>query len=255
MTDVESHHDSRAGHSYSFSRIVNPTPGAPPASGILYLHGFNSGSASWKAALVREACGVLGLACETPHLPPDPERAMALAEERRQALGPCPLVVGSSMGGFLATLLAERHGLRAVLINPAVAPARLIDEWLDQTFTNPYSGERFRVTPDQGEALRRMTPEHVDPARYRLLLGTADERLVCQEAFTLYRGASTILHPGGDHNFSALHRYLPAILAWGGHRLAADDVAPPPPAPSFSEPSFSESSSSPSPQKRRSDDP
>lgn len=169
---------------------------------------------------------------------------MALAEQRRQQLGSCPLVVGSSMGGFMATLIAERHGLRAVLINPAVAPARLIADWLDETFTNPYSGEQFRVTIAQGEYLEAVTPERVEPSRYRLLLGTADERLDCREAFTLYRGASTILHPGGDHNFSALHRYLPAILAWGGHRLAADAVAPPPPAPSASEPS-----SSPSPQQ------
>jgi predicted esterase YcpF (UPF0227 family) len=226
------------------SPASSTVPGIRPASGVLYLHGFNSGSASWKAALVREACAVLDLPCESPSLPPDPERAMALAEERRQRLGSCPLVVGSSMGGFMATLIAERHGLRAVLINPAVAPARLIADWLDEAFTNPYSGEQFRVTIAQGEYLEAVTPERVEPSRYRLLLGTADERLDCREAFTLYRGASTILHPGGDHNFSALHRYLPAILAWGGHRLAADAVAPPPPAPSASEPS-----SSPSPQQ------
>lgn len=243
MTATDNHHDTSAGHPYSISRILEPmsssvsnpvlssAPSIKPASGVLYLHGFNSGSASWKAALVREACDMLGLPCETPHLPLDPEQAIALAEERRQALGPCPLVVGSSMGGFMATLLAERHGLRAVLINPAVAPARLVTDWLGQTFTNPYSGEQFVVTVAQGEVLAMMTPERVDPARYRLLLGTADERLDCQEAFDLYRGASTILHPGGEHNFSALHDYLPAIFAWGGHRLAADAVAPPPPAP------------------------
>ncbi|HSH48198.1 MAG TPA: YqiA/YcfP family alpha/beta fold hydrolase [Halomonas sp.] len=214
------------------------------ASGVLYLHGFNSGSASWKAALVRDACALLNLPCESPSLPPDPERALALAEQRRQRLGACPLVVGSSMGGFMATVLAERHALRAVLINPAVAPARLIADWLDQTFTNPYSGEQFSVSAAQGEALRRMTPARVDPARYRLLLCTADERLDSREAFALYRGASTVLHPGGDHNFSALHRYLPAILAWGGHRLAADAVAPPPPPPLYSA-----ASSSPAPQQ------
>lgn len=224
---------------------VYPAASSRPASGVLYLHGFNSGSASWKAALVREACAVLGLPCESPNLPPDPEQAIALAEQRRQRLGPCPLVVGSSMGGFMATLLAERHGLRAVLINPAVAPARLVAEWLGETFTNPYSGEQFSVTESQGEYLGKVTPVRVDPARYRLLLCTADERLDSQDAFDLYRGASTILHPGGDHNFSVLYRYLPAILAWGGHLLAADAVAPPPPPPSTTALSESTSSSSP----------
>lgn len=226
------------------SPVSCPVSPPRPASGVLYLHGFNSGSASWKAALVRDACALLNLPCESPSLPPDPERALALAEARRQRLGACPLVVGSSMGGFMATVLAERHDLRAVLINPAVAPARLIADWLDETFTNPYSGEQFRVTVAQGEYLEAVTPERVEPLRYRLLLGTADERLDCREAFALYRGASTVLHPGGDHNFSALHRYLPAVLAWGGHRLAASAVAPPPPPPLYSA-----ASSSPSPQQ------
>lgn len=210
---------------------VSPEVSEPPSTGVLYLHGFNSGSASWKAALVRDACAVLGLPCATPNLPPDPQRALALAEQQLERLGSCPLVAGASLGGFMSTLLAERHGLRAVLINPAVAPARLVADWLGQVFSNPYSGEQFEVTESQGEYLASVTPARVDPARYRLLLCSADERLDSQDAFALYRGASTILHPGGDHNFSMLHRYLPAVLAWGGHALAADAVASPPPPP------------------------
>lgn len=223
---------------------VSPDVSETPASGVLYLHGFNSGSASWKAALVREACAVLGLPCATPDLPPDPERALALAEQQLERLGSCPLVMGSSLGGFMATVLAERHGLRAVLINPAVAPARLVADWSGQIFTNPYSGKQFSVTRGQGSYLAAVTPSRVDSRRYRLLLCTADERLNSQDAFDLYRGASTILHPGGDHNFSMLHRYLPAVLAWGGHALAADAVAPPPPPPSAGSIQFAPQSSS-----------
>lgn len=197
-----------------------------PASGVLYLHGFNSGSASPKAALMRAACEALGLPRETPHLAHRPGAALAQAEACLSRLGACPLLVGSSMGGFLATLLAERHGLPAVLVNPAVAPAGLVADWIDTAFVNPYTEETFVVKAAHREELAALTPVHVTPARYLLLLGTADETLDCRDAFVFYQGARTILHPGGDHGFSALADYLPAVLAHGGHALAPGTVRP-----------------------------
>ncbi|TDR50873.1 hypothetical protein DFP85_12137 [Halomonas ventosae] len=191
----------------------------PAASGVLYLHGFNSGSASPKAALVRQACAWLGLACATPQLPHRPAAALALAESRLARLGPRPLVAGSSMGGFLATLVAERYDLAGVLINPAVAPAGLVADWVGERFDNAYTGERFAIDAAHLEELEALTPERVTGERYLLLLGTADETLDPAEAFALYRGARTILHPQGDHGLAALADYLPALLAHGGHSL------------------------------------
>lgn len=193
----------------------------PAASGVLYLHGFNSGSGSPKAGLVREACAWLGLPCATPQLPHRPRAALACAEARLAELGPAPLVVGSSMGGFLATLIAERHDLSGALINPAVAPATLVAGWVGQRFDNAYTGERFAIEPAHLEELEALTPGRVTAERYLLLLGTADETLDPRRAFALYRGARAILHPRGDHGFAALADYLPAILAHGGHALAA----------------------------------
>ncbi|SEL90825.1 YqiA/YcfP family alpha/beta fold hydrolase [Halomonas daqiaonensis] len=189
------------------------------ASGVLYLHGFNSGSGSPKAVLVRDACASLGLPCTTPQLPHRPAAALTLAESRLDELGERPLVMGSSMGGFLATLIAERHDLAGVLINPAVHPARLVADWLGERFDNAYTGERFAIEAAHLDELEALTPERVTAERYLLLLGTADETLDPAEAFALYRGARTLLHPQGDHGFAALADYLPAVLAHGGHRL------------------------------------
>ncbi|WP_275288563.1 YqiA/YcfP family alpha/beta fold hydrolase [Halomonas elongata] len=196
-----------------------------PASGVLYLHGFNSGSASPKATLMRVACERLSLPCATPQLPHRPEQALAEAEACLDELGRAPMVVGSSMGGFLATLIAERHDLPAVLINPAVSPARLVMSWIGEAFVNPYNGEHFRVEEAHHQALEALTPERVEARRYLLLLGTADETLGARDAWAFYRGATSILHPGGDHGFSALADYLPAILAHGGHALPSGAVA------------------------------
>lgn len=200
--------------------MLRPDCRAKPASGVLYLHGFNSGVDSPKAVWVREACAHLGLACDTPQLPHRPADALALAESRLAELGPAPLLAGSSMGGFLATCLAERHDLRAALINPAVAPARLVSDWVDEVFVNATTGERFTVGPTHLAELAALTPTRVTaPERYLLLLGTADEVLDPADAFALYRGARTLLHPGADHGFAALAGHLSALLAHGGHAL------------------------------------
>lgn len=196
-----------------------------PAGGVLYLHGFNSGSDSPKAQLMRAACQRLGsrdapLPCRTPQLSHRPREALASAEAALAELGDDTLLVGSSMGGFLASVLAERHDLPAVLINPAVTPARLVDDWLGQDFVNPYSGERFTIEAGHRDELTSLVPERLTPARYLLLLGTADETLDCRDAFQAYRGCRTLIEPGGDHGFSHLAAYLPAVLAHGGHAFA-----------------------------------
>jgi predicted esterase YcpF (UPF0227 family) len=199
--------------------MLTPPVSATMATGVLYLHGFNSGTDSPKAVWMREACRRLGLPCESPQLPHRPLKAMALAEQLLEGLGESPLVVGSSMGGFLATCLSERFGLSAALINPAVAPERLVGDWIGTDFINDYTLERFTVTAAHQEDLVGLSLGSVTPSSYLLLLGTADETLPPQEAFAFYRGARTILHPGGDHGFSQLRHYLPAILAHGGHVL------------------------------------
>ena len=193
-------------------------------SGLLYLHGFNSGYGSPKSVLMRSACAALALPCETPQLPHRPAAALKLAEERLATLGPNPLLVGSSMGGFLVTCLAERYDLSAVLINPAVRPAWLVREWLGETLVNDHTGERFTVEAVHGEELTQLTPQSICPERYLLLLGTADETLDPADAYALYRGARTVVHPAGDHVFSMLESYLPAIFAHGGLQLAPEGI-------------------------------
>ena len=205
--------------------MLRPAAATSAASGVLYLHGFNSGSASPKARLVAQACGMLEagpLPCATPQLPHRPAAALALAESLLATLGPQPLLVGSSMGGFLASCLAEWHDLRAVLINPAVRPAGLVESWLGEAFVNQYTGERFSIEGTHRDELAGLTPARLEPSRYLVLLGTADETLDPRDGAAAYRGAAMILQPGGDHGFSALGEYLPALFAHGGHRLAPE---------------------------------
>ena len=118
-----------------------------PAPSLVYIHGFNSSPASFKAGVLRDVFERAGAGdrLHTPALPPEPRRAMATLEATLAAAGPCALL-GSSLGGFYATWLAEHHDLRAVLVNPAVRPWRLLDKYTGINH-NYHSGEAYQFDP------------------------------------------------------------------------------------------------------------
>jgi uncharacterized protein len=99
----------------------------PFVTHLLYLHGFRSSPRSTKArqveARVRQRHP--GVTWWCPQLPPSPAAAMAMVMKgiegwpREQMAA-----IGSSLGGFYATWVAQSCECRAVLLNPAVHPAR-----------------------------------------------------------------------------------------------------------------------------------
>jgi len=188
---------------------------AQPA--ILYIHGFNSSPLSQKASQLSAAMQRVGLAerLRVPELHHHPHRAIAQLEQCIDELGR-PLLVGSSLGGYYATHLAERHGLKALLINPAVLPHRLFDGYLGAQ-TNLYTGEVWELTHDHVAALAELeTPPPVDPARYQVWLQTGDETLDYRRAADFYKGCALRIQAGGDHGFQGFEERLPALLAFAG---------------------------------------
>ena len=125
---------------------------------ILYIHGFNSAPESKKATQLISVMQRMGLAeqLRVPALHHHPREAMAQLQAAISQLGR-PLLVGSSLGGYYATWLAEQHGLKALLVNPAVSPHRMFDGYLG-TQTNHYSGQTWDLTHDHVQALRGECP-------------------------------------------------------------------------------------------------
>lgn len=187
------------------------------SAAILYLHGFRSSPASWKVRRLAEYMADKGLggrfAC--PALSHVPHLAVAQAEALIGAAdGPLTLV-GSSLGGFYATWLAERHDLQAVLINPAVlAPLSLADHLGTQT--NLHTGETFEFTAGHIAELQALEVARITPARYLLLLETGDAVLDYRHALARYAGCRQIVLDGGDHGFTRFPDFLPQILEFGG---------------------------------------
>lgn len=186
-------------------------------SGCLYLHGFLSSPASEKAQQMLalfDAHPELGEIC-APFIHFDPQDAIALAEaellllkQRHERVW----IVGSSLGGFYATYLAEKHQVPAVLINPAVRPFELFRHYLGE-HTHYHTGETYLLEAHhltQLEALNTATI--TSPEQLLLLLQTADETLDYRHAAELYRACPAWLEGGGDHSFQRFMARTPEIL-------------------------------------------
>lgn len=184
---------------------------------ILYIHGLNSSPVSQKASQLSAALEKLGMAerLRVPALHHHPRQAIAQLEACLAELGR-PLLVGSSLGGYYATHLAERHGLKALLINPAVTPHRRFDGYLGPQ-TNLYSGEVWDLTDDHVTALAELeTAPPQDAERYQVWLQTGDETLDYRDAAQFYRRCALRIQAGGDHGFQGFAERLPALLAFAG---------------------------------------
>ena len=183
---------------------------------IIYLHGFRSSPASLKARLLSEHLSRQGLGdrfwCES--LPVSPRLAIECVEHAIRSAAAPPVLIGSSLGGYYATYLAERHDLRAMLINPATDAARTLAPCMGQQ-THLYSGEVFDFTQahiDELAALR--VPVLAKPERFWLVVETGDELLDYREAVTRHAGARQTVFEGGDHSLRHFPELLDAIVAF-----------------------------------------
>jgi len=124
-------------------------------------------------------------------------------------------LVGSSLGGHYATAAAERHGLRAVLVNPAIRPHVLLAPHLGPQ-TNLHTGARYELMQHHLDAWAAQDVAQITlPERYLLIVAMGDEVLDSRVALEKYRGAMHIVHPGGDHGFAEFARYLDAVIDFG----------------------------------------
>ena len=128
-----------------------------------------------------------------------------LAERER------PCLVGSSLGGFYATSLAEKHELRAVLVNPAVRPYELLLGYVGRQ-KNLYSAAEYEFSEQHLAELRALEVERVTPERYLVVVTTGDEVLDYRQALAKYDGAEHIVVEGGDHGFGDFHRCIGRVL-------------------------------------------
>lgn len=189
---------------------------------IVYLHGFRSSPASIKATRLSEAVAALPAdirpRLHVPELVHRPAQAIAgVSDWVDRHADPATLTfIGSSLGGYYATHLAERYGARAAMINPTIRPYDDLRPWLGVQ-TNLYSGAEFEVLPAHFDELLALKVARITrPQRYFLLVETGDEVLDWREAVAFYGGAQQYVHGGGDHAFTRFVEQIPALLRFAG---------------------------------------
>lgn len=190
-------------------------PPSPPTH-LLYLHGFRSSPQSFKA---RRLAAWLAqhrpdVTWWCPQLPPSPREAMALVQGGTAGWpAGSSAVLGSSLGGFYATVVAESTGWPAVLMNPAVDPARDLAAYIGEQTAFHDPAEHFYFRAEFVDELRALTPQAITrPERYFAVIAKGDELLSWQEMSGRYAGAHIRLLEGSDHALSDFDDHLPHIL-------------------------------------------
>ncbi len=191
-----------------------------PTTHLLYLHGFRSSPQSAKASLLATylARHHPEVHWWCPQLPPSPRAAMELV---RQGIADWPqarmAVVGSSLGGYYASWVAQQSRCASVLLNPAVDPARDLVRYIGEQSAWHDPSQHFYFRPEYVEELRALDTRGLSPAGPELaVIAKGDELLDWREMVGRYPQAKLLLLEGSDHGLSDFAEHLPAVLEFLG---------------------------------------
>lgn len=189
---------------------------------ILYLHGFRSSPQSMKARLMAAHFARTEHRFICPQLPASPASAMDLACEFIEDRGDAArdwAVIGSSLGGYYATHLAERYGCRAALLNPAVRPDLGLGAHVG-VLTAFHSDEPFEFKLEYLDELAALRVAQItQPERYYLLAATGDEVLDWREMRDHYLGAKQHIIDGSDHSIGEFADHVDEVALFCTARL------------------------------------
>ena len=182
---------------------------------LVYAHGFKSSSKSRKALQLGEY--LRAHHAEVRFLTPDlsfrPTQAISQLQWHCLGIAPEKLtIVGSSLGGFYAVVLAEKLGCRAVLLNPSIRPFETLSKHLGEQ-TNLYTGEKFVFDGSHVLELEALfVPAITRAERYLLMVELGDELLNHRRTIEYCAGAKQIVVEGGDHELKSFFRHIPEVV-------------------------------------------
>lgn len=176
---------------------------------VIYIHGFNSSPQSHKATIFGDYLTRFDVEYLVPTLNHEPREILLTLE---QLVTPNTVLIGSSLGGYFATYLSQRFNLKAVVVNPAVAPYTLMAEYLGLQY-NPYQDYHYHVTLEHIKQLKRLDFKSLSyPKQLYLLQQMGDEILDFSKAVEYYSGCRQTIEFAGDHSFVSFERYFPDIV-------------------------------------------
>jgi hypothetical protein len=180
---------------------------------IIVIHGFGSAGKGGKAMLFRKHFKSQG--CIAPSLSYIPDLAIDTLEQLIESSNDKITLVGSSLGGYYAIYLAEKYGLKAVLINPAVDSSKTLKKRvleMNGMATNYHDNSQFTWNMNHVEMLKEYSVDEVKNGEYLLLLQTGDDVLDYKEAVAKLPNAKMIIEEGGTHPYEGIERHFGTIL-------------------------------------------
>ena len=124
-------------------------------------------------------------------------------------------VVGSSLGGFYASWVAEKHACKAVLLNPVVFAARDLAKYVGEHTSWHNPAEKFVFKAGYVNELQALAQHGMrQPGSYLAIIAKGDEVLSWEEMTARYQGANIKLLEGSDHAISEFEAYLPEVLSF-----------------------------------------
>jgi predicted esterase YcpF (UPF0227 family) len=184
---------------------------------LIYIHGFLSSPLSAKAEITRQWLLKNNSDIEfyCPQLPPYPNETQQILDALVERLSSQSVyLMGSSLGGFWATWLAEKYNLPAVLINPAVSPQKFMPKYLDIDLKSYHTDDSYRL---QQHHIDEIIAADVSVTRYKnywLLVQMGDETLDYRDAVKKYAHCKQTIEAGGDHSFQGFENHLENIVGW-----------------------------------------
>ena len=182
---------------------------------LLYIHGFLSSPLSFKAQQTQAwlAANHPEIDYHCPQLSPYPAQTQRLLEDLVESLLPEPVyLMGSSLGGFWATWLAEKYNVRALLINPAVRPQEFMPKYVGIELKSYHTDDIYHLHTRHVDEIESVDVQPCRLDNYWLLVQTGDETLDYRRAVQKYAGCKQTIEEGGDHSFQGFERYFESGL-------------------------------------------
>lgn len=180
---------------------------------IIYIHGFGGSGCGVKAELFRTYFKSINQPFIAPSLSYVPHLAVKTLEEMIESYGGNVNLVGSSLGGFYAIYLAEKYGLKAVLINPSINPYETLKKVLGMA-PNFYDNSSFEWREAHIEMLKEYRVEAKKQENFFVLLQKGDALLDYKDAVERLLHAKFSIEEGGSHSFENIEKYFDDIKGY-----------------------------------------
>ncbi|HCH27620.1 MULTISPECIES: YqiA/YcfP family alpha/beta fold hydrolase [Psychrobacter] len=202
---------------------------------IIYIHGLDSDANSIKGSLLEEYCRQYDpdIKVLRPDLNKTPDQVfdqmLSLIDSvaSKNSHDQNTVLVGSSLGGYFATLLSNHTGCPALLLNPSIQPHQTLQRFKHSTETEDdgakdeaskvlyttLGGWRITNADLRWFACHQLSSLNY-PKKVVALIKEGDELLNSSLSANFYReqGATVNMQKGGDHRFSDFKTQLPKVI-------------------------------------------